>query len=157
MSSPPPPVLFSAKVLYEFEASADDECAVQPGEVVEVLEVQGEWWACRVAGSNGARTGILPANYVEKIVVAGAWSSILPVVSFLSRRLLCLCLCVCVCVVYFSKTVLSLHTFIECNVFEYEWNRSNRPSLLLVRSLLTSSLPPSSSSSSHSPLNLSSL
>jgi hypothetical protein len=72
-----PPVLFSAKVLYAFDATADDECAVQPGEIVEVLEVQGEWWECRVTSSDGARSGILPASYAEKIV-AGA--------------------CVCVCV-----------------------------------------------------------
>ena len=59
---------FPARVLYDFEAAAEDECAARKGELLDVLEVQGEWWLVRVQ-SDHARTGILPATYAERIVV----------------------------------------------------------------------------------------
>ncbi len=53
----------SAIALYEFAADGDDELTVAEGEVLTVLERDGdEWWKCKNA--HGAE-GVVPASYLE--------------------------------------------------------------------------------------------
>ncbi|CAM9225977.1 unnamed protein product, partial [Phaeothamnion confervicola] len=69
---PPPPAAAGAAVqcspradtvraLYDYAAADDDELSLRRGDVVEVLESDGEWWKGRLR----SKEGVFPANYVE--------------------------------------------------------------------------------------------
>ena len=52
-----------AVALYDFTADGDDELSVKEGEVLTILEKDGdEWWKCR---NSKGKSGVVPASYLE--------------------------------------------------------------------------------------------
>jgi hypothetical protein len=52
-----------AAALYDFQAQGDDELTVMEGDVLWVIEQEGdEWWKCRNAKGD---VGVVPASYIE--------------------------------------------------------------------------------------------
>lgn len=53
----------TATALYDFEADGEDELSVAQGELLVVLEKDGdEWWKCR---NTKGLIGVVPASYLE--------------------------------------------------------------------------------------------
>lgn len=57
------PSVEQCKALYDFDAENPDELTFKTGDIIEIIEKQGEWWK----GSFNGQVGIFPANYVEVI------------------------------------------------------------------------------------------
>jgi hypothetical protein len=53
-----------ATALYAFQAEAEGELSVEPGDVLEVLAPGGDGWLSVVRASDGA-TGLVPEGYVQ--------------------------------------------------------------------------------------------
>merc|ERR1711862_620510 len=64
----PPPVAAAAppkpkcRALYPYDPVEPDELRLQEGDVIEILEQDGDWWK----GLLNGQEGLFPANYVEK-------------------------------------------------------------------------------------------
>ncbi len=75
---PPPPYtpteqlveLFKACALYDFTAENEGELSLAKGDVIRVLsKIDDGWWTGEIEGTS--RSGMFPANYVEKAAAAG--------------------------------------------------------------------------------------
>ncbi|KAJ9600377.1 hypothetical protein L9F63_009305, partial [Diploptera punctata] len=61
---PKPPALPKAKALYDYTAQDLDEISFKEGDIIEIQkEHEGGWWEGRLRG----KSGLLPANYIEKL------------------------------------------------------------------------------------------
>lgn len=49
--------------LYAFSSNVDGDLTFSQGDVISVIQSDGEWWT----GIKDGRTGIFPANYVKKM------------------------------------------------------------------------------------------
>merc|ERR1712227_749272 len=63
----PPPVAAAppkpkCRALYPYDPVEPDELRLQEGDVIEILEQDGDWWK----GLLNGQEGLFPANYVEK-------------------------------------------------------------------------------------------
>jgi hypothetical protein len=56
-----PPRMPQAQALYAFNAEAPTELSFQPGQVLTILNKNGDWWEAELNG----RRGLIPANYVQ--------------------------------------------------------------------------------------------
>lgn len=69
---PPPPDRPSESAIYlgiwPFEARHRDELSFQEGDVLEVINRNGDWWTARKIDKNGRcqGTGIVPHNYLAR-------------------------------------------------------------------------------------------
>jgi len=52
-----------AKGLYPFQGQSPDELPFQPGDILNVINQNGDWWTAEMNG----RQGLIPANYVQLI------------------------------------------------------------------------------------------
>jgi len=52
-----------AKGLYPFQGQSPDELSFQPGDILNVINQNGDWWMAEMNG----RQGLIPANYVQLI------------------------------------------------------------------------------------------
>jgi hypothetical protein len=59
--------MVSALVLFDFSAQHDDELTVAAGDTVHVLNDEGDWWQCSLAGN----VGLVPGNFMEKVASTG--------------------------------------------------------------------------------------
>merc|ERR1712137_606360 len=60
VAAPPKP---RCKALYPYDPVEPDELRLQEGDVIEILEEDGDWWKGILNGAEG----LFPANYVEKL------------------------------------------------------------------------------------------
>merc|ERR1711974_335727 len=64
---PPPAAAAPSKpkcrALYPYDPVENDELRLQEGDVIEIIEEDGDWWKGILNGAEG----LFPANYVEKI------------------------------------------------------------------------------------------
>jgi len=51
------------KGLYPFQGQSPEELSFQPGDVLNVINQNGDWWMAEMHG----RQGLIPANYVQII------------------------------------------------------------------------------------------
>ena len=51
------------KAAYEYIGAQDDELTIQPGDIITIVQKQGEWWQ----GELNGKVGLFPANYVEEL------------------------------------------------------------------------------------------
>ncbi|KAJ3008137.1 UNVERIFIED_CONTAM: Transmembrane osmosensor [Siphonaria sp. JEL0065] len=70
--SPPPAavVVGQARALHAYTANPSDpkELSFAKGQVLEILDMSGKWWAARYTDVDGSvRVGIVPSNYVQAI------------------------------------------------------------------------------------------
>jgi hypothetical protein len=56
-----------AKALWDFNATEEDELTFKKGDLLNVLEMEDDWWTCELAG----KSGTCPKNYV-KLLEPGA-------------------------------------------------------------------------------------
>ena len=61
--------LYKAKVLFDYAGDEPDELKISKGSIITILEANGNWW---LAKDQNNQQGILPSNYVERIVEATA-------------------------------------------------------------------------------------
>jgi len=61
--APPVPTQRQARALYLFKAEQPGELSLNPGDIVVLDRVTGEWWT----GTCNGRSGEFPANYVQMI------------------------------------------------------------------------------------------
>jgi len=52
-----------AKGIYPFQGQSQDELSFQPGDVLNIVSQNGDWWTAEMNG----RQGLIPANYVQLI------------------------------------------------------------------------------------------
>ena len=48
------------RVLYDYAAAEDDELTMEAGQIIDVIDSEGDWWMGRI----GVRIGNFPSNYV---------------------------------------------------------------------------------------------
>ena len=63
MSTEPP--LFKAKVLHDYATTEEDELSLTKGTIISIIEADGNWWR---AIDDSGKKGILPCNYVQRII-----------------------------------------------------------------------------------------
>lgn len=51
------------KALFDFKPQEDNELEFKKGDLIEVIEQDGDWWRGRM----GAEEGLFPANYVSSV------------------------------------------------------------------------------------------
>lgn len=51
------------RALYDFKALVEGDLDIQTGDIIELIEANGDWMCGRI----GERTGVFPGNYVERI------------------------------------------------------------------------------------------
>jgi len=64
----PPPVVQATNAVrvrgvFQFDGQSQQELSFMPGDILTVLDKQGDWWFAELRG----RTGLIPSNYVEQI------------------------------------------------------------------------------------------
>ena len=52
--------LGQVRVLYSYAAAEDDELTMEAGDVLDVIDSEGDWWMGRIGGV----VGNFPSNYV---------------------------------------------------------------------------------------------
>jgi len=57
------PPRIRAKGIYPFQGQTNDELSFQPGEILNIVNQNGDWWMAEKDG----RQGLIPANYVQII------------------------------------------------------------------------------------------
>ena len=58
------PTFGTAKALYDYVATVDDELSINEGDIIKLLDISdSDWWK----GELNGQTGTFPANYVEKV------------------------------------------------------------------------------------------
>ena len=58
-------MLFSAKILYNYNPVSADELSLKVGDKLDVLSVDDDpWWYCK---NSDGRTGMVPSNYVTRL------------------------------------------------------------------------------------------
>jgi len=62
-AAPSRPTMPRAKGLYPFQGQSPDELSFNPGDVLNIVSQEGEWWTAELNG----RKGVIPANYVQMI------------------------------------------------------------------------------------------
>jgi len=65
---PPPaakaqPAKPKCKAMYYYDAVQDDELSFKEGDIITILEREGEWWSGELKGV----VGLFPANFVQEI------------------------------------------------------------------------------------------
>jgi len=58
---PPKSKAVTATALFDFPGTEDDELPFAKGDILEILEQDGDWWEAKLNG----KTGSIPANYVK--------------------------------------------------------------------------------------------
>lgn len=53
----------TVKALFDFKPQEDNELEFKKGDLIEVIEQDGDWWRGRM----GAEEGLFPANYVSSV------------------------------------------------------------------------------------------
>eukprot|EP00729_Bicosta_minor_P001506 gene1506-35467_t len=67
----------TCKALHPYTATAENQLTVAQGDILTIVDAAGPWW--KVKASSGAE-GLLPSNYVEKVVVVEAVAVAAPAV-----------------------------------------------------------------------------
>jgi len=59
----PQPQFQQCRALYQFAASSAQELSFNVGDVLNLMNTDGQWWRAELHG----REGMIPSNYVQRI------------------------------------------------------------------------------------------